>query len=84
MVSKALKSTKCLKASRIYSVILKICFILHALGYCQPSTIKLSVKFVRKFLSECIQDTEIIFRIYFAYALYSMPIEFVVNWLMLN
>ena len=34
--------------------------------------------------SECTQDTEIIFAVYLAYTLYLMPIEFVVNWLMLN
>ena len=34
--------------------------------------------------SECIQDTEIIFRMYFAYEWLLMPIEFVVNCLMLN
>ena len=37
-----------------------------------------------QFFSECMQDTEIIFCMYLAYTLYLMPIEFVVNWLMLN
>ena len=46
--------------------------------------LKLSVKFFPQIFSESIQDTEIIFSMYLAYALYLMPIEFVVNLLMLN
>ena len=34
--------------------------------------------------SESIQDTKFILSKYFAFALYLMPIEFAVNWLMLN